>query len=158
MITCSSILAWKIPWTDEPGGLQSMGSQRVRQDLACRYKCMNVGQGQLTEKMEWEEWLTTCYRERRDCVPPICYTSLYHVQCSKQVQEKMSCQTLGSNLLSWVLFCLQRQRHPCLYAELVIGTVVSQHTGCVLFLSVNVVENGCTLRLQFCQCFWQLKL
>ena len=27
---CSSILAWKIPWTEEPGGLQSMGSQRVR--------------------------------------------------------------------------------------------------------------------------------
>ena len=30
--THSSILAWKIPWTEEPGGLQSMGSQRVRQD------------------------------------------------------------------------------------------------------------------------------
>ena len=29
----SSILAWEIPWTEEPGGLQSMGSQRVRQDL-----------------------------------------------------------------------------------------------------------------------------
>ena len=29
MATCSSILAWKIPWTEEPGGLQSMGSQRV---------------------------------------------------------------------------------------------------------------------------------
>jgi len=28
----SSILAWKIPWTEEPGGLQSMGSQRVRYD------------------------------------------------------------------------------------------------------------------------------
>ena len=26
------ILAWGIPWTEEPGGLQSMGSQRVRQD------------------------------------------------------------------------------------------------------------------------------
>jgi len=26
----SNILAWKIPWTEEPGGLQSMGSQRVR--------------------------------------------------------------------------------------------------------------------------------
>ena len=25
----SSILAWRIPWTEEPGGLQSMGSQRV---------------------------------------------------------------------------------------------------------------------------------
>ena len=29
MATHSSILAWKIPWTEEPGGLQSMGSQRV---------------------------------------------------------------------------------------------------------------------------------
>ena len=28
----SSILAWRIPWTEEPGGLQSMGSQRVRND------------------------------------------------------------------------------------------------------------------------------
>ena len=30
MATQSSILAWKIPWTEEPGGLQSPGSQRVR--------------------------------------------------------------------------------------------------------------------------------
>ena len=29
MATYSSILAWKIPWTEEPGGLQSMGLQRV---------------------------------------------------------------------------------------------------------------------------------
>ena len=28
----SSILAWRIPWTEKPGGLQSMGSQRVRHD------------------------------------------------------------------------------------------------------------------------------
>ena len=40
MATHSSILAWKIPWTDEPGGLQSMGSQRVRYnwvDWACTH-------------------------------------------------------------------------------------------------------------------------
>ena len=30
--THSSILAWKIPWTEEPGGLQSMGSERVGYD------------------------------------------------------------------------------------------------------------------------------
>ena len=30
--THSSILAWRIPWTEELGGLQSMGSQRVRDD------------------------------------------------------------------------------------------------------------------------------
>ena len=32
MTIYSSILAWKISWTEEPGGLQSMGSQRVRHD------------------------------------------------------------------------------------------------------------------------------
>ena len=30
--THSSTLAWKVPWTEEPGGLQSMGSLRVRHD------------------------------------------------------------------------------------------------------------------------------
>ena len=44
----SSILAWKISWTEEPGGLQSMGSQRVRHDWATnththtrRWSCYN---------------------------------------------------------------------------------------------------------------------
>ena len=32
MATHSSVLAWEIPWTEETGGLQSMGSQRVRHD------------------------------------------------------------------------------------------------------------------------------
>ena len=36
MATHSSILAWKIPWTEEPGGLQSMVSQRVRHALATK--------------------------------------------------------------------------------------------------------------------------
>ena len=32
MATCSSILAWRILWIEEPGGLQSMGLQRVEYD------------------------------------------------------------------------------------------------------------------------------
>ena len=32
MATHSTIVAWKIPWTEEPGGLQSMVSQRIRHD------------------------------------------------------------------------------------------------------------------------------
>ena len=32
MATCSSILAWKISWAEEPDGLQSMGPQRVASD------------------------------------------------------------------------------------------------------------------------------
>ena len=56
MATHSSILAWKISWTEEPGGLQSMGSQRVGHDWAtslthsqincyenvCTDFCMNI--------------------------------------------------------------------------------------------------------------------
>ena len=34
IVTHSSILAWKIPWTEEPGGLQSMGSQKSRTQLS----------------------------------------------------------------------------------------------------------------------------
>ena len=36
MATHSSIPAWKITWTEQPGGLQSMGSQRVRHDLVTK--------------------------------------------------------------------------------------------------------------------------
>jgi len=39
MATYSSILAWKIPWTEEPGGLQSMGSQKVS---SCSIKISDV--------------------------------------------------------------------------------------------------------------------
>ena len=36
MATHSSILVWKIPWTEEPGGLQSMGSQTVGHNLVTK--------------------------------------------------------------------------------------------------------------------------
>ena len=42
----TSVLAWKIPWTEKPGGLQSMGSKRVRHDSATEYAhihlCYNI--------------------------------------------------------------------------------------------------------------------
>ena len=44
MATHSSIHAWKIPWTEEPGGLQSMGSQKIQiqlSDWACMHKLLN---------------------------------------------------------------------------------------------------------------------
>ena len=47
MATHSSILAWRIPWTEEPGGLQSTGSQRVRHDwVTSLYKPILLIQGQ----------------------------------------------------------------------------------------------------------------
>ena len=51
MTTHSSLLAWRVPWTEEPGGLQSMGSQRVGHDLPAKRKfnqiAMNLGWGAL---------------------------------------------------------------------------------------------------------------
>ena len=48
MTTHSSILAWRIPWTEEPGGLQSMGLHRVRHNWACTQCIYNV-----TEIVKW---------------------------------------------------------------------------------------------------------
>ena len=41
----SSTLAWKVPWTEEPGGLQSMGSLRVGQDSATSLSRIGEGNG-----------------------------------------------------------------------------------------------------------------
>ena len=40
MAAHSSVLAWRLLWTEEPGGLQSMGSQRIRHDLVTRTTTM----------------------------------------------------------------------------------------------------------------------
>ena len=47
MATHSSIVAWRIPWTEEPGGLQSIGLQRVGHDLVTEQ-----------EQMEHNAWHT----------------------------------------------------------------------------------------------------
>ena len=59
MATHSSILAWRIPWTEEPGGLQSRGSQRVRHErhLACSHTFLSVvyitGIKQMAPAIKW---------------------------------------------------------------------------------------------------------
>ena len=42
MATHSSVLAWEIPWTEAPGGLQSMGSQRAGHSLATKQQESNL--------------------------------------------------------------------------------------------------------------------
>ena len=42
MATHSRILAWRIPWTEEPGGLQSMGLQRVGHNLETEHKARRI--------------------------------------------------------------------------------------------------------------------
>ena len=42
MATHSSILAWDIPWTEEPGGLESTGSQKLRNNFVAKEQQLNV--------------------------------------------------------------------------------------------------------------------
>ena len=51
MATHSSTLAWEIPWTEEPSGLQSMGSQRVGHNRACAHSMLYM-----QEKMLLLKW------------------------------------------------------------------------------------------------------
>ena len=52
MATHSSILAWRISWTEKPGGLQSMGSQRVRHHWATKHRTVTLN------KQQWQ--IVTC--------------------------------------------------------------------------------------------------
>ena len=56
MVTHSSILAWEIPWTEEPGGLQSMGLQRVGHDLVTKQQLFFItGKKKVfTRDMQWD--------------------------------------------------------------------------------------------------------
>ena len=53
IVTYSSILAWRIPRMEEPGGLQSTGSQRVRQDWATSLSLSQVSQRQILWLKRW---------------------------------------------------------------------------------------------------------
>ena len=66
MAAHSSVLAWRIPWTEEPGGLQSLGSQREghdSDDLACMYNRALQYFYRLYSKVIIKYWLDSlCYR------------------------------------------------------------------------------------------------
>ena len=60
MTTHSSILAWEIPWREEPGGLQSMASQRVRHDLVTKQHNLNTEHALQSPTFCWPSlWFST---------------------------------------------------------------------------------------------------
>ena len=71
MATHSSSLAWKIPWTEEPGRLQSMGSQRVGHDLVTLLHLTYGRKWRTKEPLdeseigEWKNWRKTQHRKLR---------------------------------------------------------------------------------------------
>ena len=77
--THSSTLAWKIPWTEEPGRLQSMGLQRVQHDWATSLLCFYNAQ-------------------RQSLVSPLCTTHVFNVLMFLYVGGKIRKKT---KLSSW---------------------------------------------------------
>src|SRR5574337_529260 len=62
MVPHSSTLAWKIPWTEEPGGLQSMGSLRVRHDRATSLALFTF----MHWRRKWQPLQCSCLENPRD--------------------------------------------------------------------------------------------
>ena len=81
--THSNILAWRIPWTEEPGRLQSMGLQRVGHNWGCtrydmyQYLCQHCA-----------EWVTSGVRLKRWCE----LTTLFLLRCGRgDIQTQSGC-------------------------------------------------------------------
>ena len=63
----SSILAWEIPWAEEPGGLQSMGSQKSQKQLIC---------------------LVTKQQFFKSVIKQLSFKSAYKLQCSESFDKR----------------------------------------------------------------------
>ena len=60
MATHSSILTWKIPWTEEPGGLESMGSKKAGLKQLSKHAVTIIRQLSETQEMDREKIKATC--------------------------------------------------------------------------------------------------
>ena len=74
MATHSSVLAWRIPWTEEPGGLPSMGSHRVGHDwsdlAAAAAAVLSLKCIWPSSREAWSSWMKNCRRSRRYSLSP----------------------------------------------------------------------------------------
>ena len=84
--THSSTLAWRIPWEEEPGGLQSMGSQRVRHDWAT--------------ELNWTEhvWIASLVAQRLKCIPAMRETWVWSLGSEDPLEKETATH---SSILAW---------------------------------------------------------
>ena len=91
MVTHSSILTWRIPWTEMPGGLQSMGSQRVRHD--------------------WSNWAHTSIQAESKWKTPG-WGKRIHEGCKSRISLVSSMDAVASFKLLWKVSNSQIHREP----------------------------------------------
>ena len=88
MATHSSTLAWKIPWMEEPDGLQSMGSQRVGQDwmISLHFTSVSFQRRPLGYRIKDTQWWTPPHSHLR----VTCFSSKFKVHWSQDLWNKES--------------------------------------------------------------------
>ena len=132
----SSTLAWKIPWTEEPGGLQSTGSLRIGHDWTTSLSFAGEGNGNPLQ--------CSCLENPRD--GGAWWTALYGVTQSRTRLKRLS----SSSIQNYTLSC-SKHKHSIMYqvpgwgqlcCDIVPSWVLPVHM-CVL-LSVSVVTVTCS--------------
>ena len=99
----SSTFAWKIPWTDEPGGLQSMGSLRVRHDWATSLSLFAF----MHWRRKWHPLQCSCLENPRD--GGVWWAAVYGVAQSRTWLKRLSSSSSKHGmvyLLRWTLLLL----------------------------------------------------
>ena len=141
MATHSSILAWGIPWTEEPGGLQSMGSQRVRHDWATNTHVL---------------YTSTCYLTLVSMLSQMCEVSNSQINCSdnNSYEAQYEIRSLGYKPLVPALSVVcSGSQHSCLLVPMFYWVVMplSWHPIHHLFIAIGCVyfhscKNFCWLQ------------
>ena len=147
MITHSSILAWRIPWTEEPGGLQSMGSQRVRHDWGTKHTAQHK-----TPEVFSKSNLNT--ESHRYCLVPVnrqypCHVCGHNLSLMVLViQEGSSGERAGARLLRGAY------EFPMSLTLCLLDSLSSLQVG-ILHLSCHKPKDSKS-QIQLCCCFPQL--
>ena len=106
LATHSSTLAWKIPWMEEPGRLQSMGSLRVGHDFHFSLSCIGEGSGNplqcscLENPRDEGAWWAAVYRVTQSWTLLKRLSSSSSKQCQCQKKKEQHWQDNGSMVFS----------------------------------------------------------
>ena len=117
MATHSSTLAWEIPWTEEPGGLQSMGSWRVRHDwatsLSLSLSCIGEGNGNPLQ--------CSCLESPRD--GGAWWAAVYGVAQSRTWLKRLSSSSSSATEQNW------KRKHDLLLDVFIISKLYTLFSG-----------------------------
>ena len=144
MATHSSTLAWKIPWAEEPGRLQSMGSLRVRHDWATSLSLFTF--------MHWRrKWQPTPVFLPGESIPGTGEPGGLLSMGSHRVRHDWSDLVAAvSFMLLWLTFCYIT--YVLTYYRIIIYTVspLARFKTCVFFLFYSLVNPKHLQRLLSC--------